>query len=240
MDVYLSEIKERLSIFKNMYSHIRIVEPIEKKSHSESNDRLITELVKEHCYKFWETSRQCENCISMRAINTMKSVVKIEIKDKTTYLIQAFPVQIREKYFVIEMLRDITDDEIVLVENQENKNLHEYVKEINTQLITDKLTKLYNRRYIEERLPVDLYKAKLEGKSVSIVMADIDHFKNVNDTYGHVVGDCILSELAILIKDSIRESTDWLARYGGEEFIIVLNNSNKNKALAIVEKIRKK
>lgn len=166
--------------------------------------------------------------------------MKIEIKDDTTYLIQAFPVKIGDEYFIVEMLKDITDDEITLVENPDNLNIHDYVKKMNLRLITDNLTKVYNRTYLEERLPADLYRAKVEGKSIAIVMADIDHFKRVNDTYGHVIGDCVLKKFAKLINDSIRDSMDFVVRYGGEEFIIVLNSSNKENTVKVIEKIRKK
>ena len=93
---------------------------------------------------------------------------------------------------------------------------------------------------MEERLPTDLYQAKSLGESVAIVMADIDHFKYVNDSYGHLVGDHVLKELADLMNASIRKSTDWLARYGGEEFIIILNGVEREKAVEIIEKLRKK
>lgn len=240
MEKYLNEIKNRLAIFQDMYSHIRIVEPVERLSHIEVHEGQLTRITTDHCYKFWEASKQCENCISMRAYNTRASAVKIEIKDNITYLIQAFPVEIDDNLFIVEMLKDITENGIILAENQKDMNLHEYVKRMNAQLITDELTNVYNRRYLEERLPTDLYRAKLEGKSVSIVMADIDYFKNVNDTYGHVVGDCVLKKFAELVNTSIRESMDFMARYGGEEFIIVLNHSDKENAIKIVEKIRKK
>ena len=69
-------------------------------------------------------------------------------------------------------------------------------------------------------------------------MADIDFFKDVNDNYGHLIGDKILMDFAKLIQSSIRKNTDWVGRYGGEEFLIVLNNTDSDNAYKISEKIR--
>ncbi len=240
LEDYLADIIERLSIFKDIYSQIRIVQPIEKIAHSLVDYKLSSKLEVEHCCMFWETQKDCNNCISMRAYISKKTAFKIEIKDNLIYLIQAFPIQIGSQDFVIEMIKDITDEEIVLADNQEDKNIHEYVKEMNTQLITDELTGAFNRRYLEEHLPTDLYKSRVNGTSIAIIMADIDYFKSVNDTYGHVVGDCVLKKFSDLVNSSIRSSIDWMARYGGEEFLIILRNSDKSKTFEIIENIRKK
>ena len=70
-------------------------------------------------------------------------------------------------------------------------------------------------------------------------MADIDSFKKVNDTYGHLVGDKILRDFAKELNNNIRENSDWIGRYGGEEFIIVLNNTNLKNGVKVAEKLRK-
>ncbi|MFR7934933.1 MAG: GGDEF domain-containing protein [Clostridium perfringens] len=70
-------------------------------------------------------------------------------------------------------------------------------------------------------------------------MVDIDSFKKVNDTYGHLVGDKILRDFAKALNNNIRENSDWIGRYGGEEFIIVLNNTNMKNGVKVAEKLRK-
>lgn len=87
-------------------------------------------------------------------------------------------------------------------------------------------------------MPVDVSNNILENKPISIIMADIDFFKNINDTYGHLIGDKVIRDVANIINKNIRNSSDWLARYGGEEFLIVLSNTTGEGAYTVAEKIR--
>jgi diguanylate cyclase (GGDEF)-like protein len=103
--------------------------------------------------------------------------------------------------------------------------------------ITDSLTQTHNRRHFMERLSQEVKRAHRYGSEVSLLMFDIDHFKSVNDTYGHLAGDFVLSELATGIKKTLRE-TDLLARYGGEEFTIIATPINHPEALKLAERIR--
>lgn len=103
--------------------------------------------------------------------------------------------------------------------------------------ITDPLTGVFNRRYLEKRLNDEVTKAKTYKNCVSVVMADIDHFKRINDTYGHSIGDEVLKNLALIFRANIRES-DIVARYGGEEFVMVLTNVSKYDAFRVAERIR--
>ncbi|MCX7796014.1 MAG: diguanylate cyclase [bacterium] len=103
--------------------------------------------------------------------------------------------------------------------------------------ITDPLTGLFNRRFLEEKLGNELIRAKAYNSYLSIVMADIDHFKRINDTYGHSVGDGVLKMLAVILKSNIR-TEDIVARYGGEEFVILLHNASKYDAFRVSERIR--
>jgi diguanylate cyclase (GGDEF)-like protein len=103
--------------------------------------------------------------------------------------------------------------------------------------ITDSLTQAHNRRYFMERLNQEVKRAHRYGSSVSLLMFDIDHFKIVNDTYGHVAGDVVLAELTRHIKKKLRD-TDLLARYGGEEFTLIATPIDHPKALKLAERIR--
>ncbi|AFL68867.1 sensor domain-containing diguanylate cyclase [Sulfurospirillum barnesii] len=101
---------------------------------------------------------------------------------------------------------------------------------------TDQLTALANRRKVEEYLEQKIEESK-RGAFFSIIMIDIDHFKNINDTYGHAIGDHVLIHTARLMSASIRES-DMLGRWGGEEFLLILPNTPLDGALRIAEHIR--
>jgi len=105
------------------------------------------------------------------------------------------------------------------------------------QVVRDHLTDLYNRRYLAEFLEHELPRAKRESYPISFVMADIDHFKVVNDTYGHAVGDLMLQNLATQLVEETRAS-DIVCRYGGEEFLLVLPNTSTQDAVQCAERCR--
>jgi len=111
-------------------------------------------------------------------------------------------------------------------------------KLLSIKVITDELTGLFNRRFFWETIIREDERAKREHKVYSVIIFDIDNFKFVNDTYGHLNGDKVLVTLANELKKSIRKF-DTLARFGGEEFIMVLPNTDKNKASVVADKILK-
>lgn len=103
--------------------------------------------------------------------------------------------------------------------------------------LTDALTGLYNRRYLEVHLEKLLQKNKDDKKRLAVLVMDIDHFKRVNDTYGHGVGDEILKGFAARLRDKLR-SFDTVARYGGEEFVVVLPDVSVERAYRIADRLR--
>ena len=102
----------------------------------------------------------------------------------------------------------------------------------------DSLTGLYNRRVILDRLNERIKYVRRYGEELSLIMLDIDHFKKVNDQYGHLIGDGVLEGIAVLVQRNIRD-TDVVGRYGGEEFIIILLKTGLSSALGVAERIRK-
>jgi two-component system cell cycle response regulator len=104
---------------------------------------------------------------------------------------------------------------------------------------TDPLTDALNRRALTERLNAELERARRYDSMVTLLMIDIDHFKRINDTYGHLVGDDVLMALAALLQHEVR-SVDLVARYGGEEFVIVLPETREEGAVAFAERIRER
>lgn len=127
----------------------------------------------------------------------------------------------------LEMIRNLS---YLIFINLENNKLR-------LMATTDKLTNTFTRKYYEIKFDQILNKAKSNNESFSILMLDIDKFKNVNDNYGHRKGDEVLSSIGNTIKLTIR-STDIVARYGGEEFIILLRNTTEEDACSVAEKVK--
>jgi diguanylate cyclase (GGDEF)-like protein len=101
----------------------------------------------------------------------------------------------------------------------------------------DDLTQLYNRRYFFERFNQEMERAKRYQRPLSCIILDIDYFKQVNDTYGHLAGDQVLIDIAQILRNNCRQS-DLAGRYGGEELIIFLPETDSPGALIIAERIR--
>ena len=123
--------------------------------------------------------------------------------------------------------RIVTLERSLRTANEENRRLS----------ITDPLTGAYNRRYLTEQLPREIERAARYGRQLATVMCDVDHFKRINDTQGHLVGDEVLKWFSGQLQQHVRGS-DWVARYGGEEFLIVLVETNVANAAIAAENLR--
>ncbi|HBN85783.1 MAG TPA: hypothetical protein DDZ89_18300 [Clostridiales bacterium] len=120
-----------------------------------------------------------------------------------------------------------------------SRKLQDVIVKLEDLSIRDPLTGLYNRRYVMERLTELVAKYNKDMTILSIIICDIDYFKKVNDTYGHVCGDHVLKSIASLISGSCRKG-DIPSRWGGEEFLIVLPDTDKYEAGTLAERIRVK
>jgi diguanylate cyclase (GGDEF)-like protein len=127
-----------------------------------------------------------------------------------------------------------TADRILSLESS-LKNSYEEIKALS---VKDPLTKVYNRGYMDEKLVHEVKRSFRFERPISLIMLDIDHFKIINDTFGHLIGDRVLEECAKLMNTSVRKEIDWVARYGGEEFVIVLPETPLPGALVAAERFR--
>ena len=144
------------------------------------------------------------------------------------YVIKPF----RPKELLARVQREIAMQKLI-------SDLKKSQEELKLLSITDPLTKLYNRRYFSEISIKLLELAKRQKQPLSLMILDIDKFKNINDTYGHDVGDEVIISLANLLK-KIQRKSDVVCRFGGEEFVLLLPNTDYDDAKKVAEKIRKK
>jgi diguanylate cyclase (GGDEF)-like protein/PAS domain S-box-containing protein len=113
------------------------------------------------------------------------------------------------------------------------------VEQMEKQAVTDELTGLYNRRAFADMAEKEVGRARRYQRSLALILFDIDHFKNVNDTHGHLVGDQVLRVLAATVKKIVR-ATDTVCRFGGEEFIVLMPEAKRDEALTMAERLREK
>ncbi|MCK5179340.1 MAG: sensor domain-containing diguanylate cyclase, partial [Candidatus Omnitrophica bacterium] len=118
----------------------------------------------------------------------------------------------------------------------ENSRLYELIK---YKSHTDAITRLWNHGFFQDKLTKEIEKANTTHQMVSLIMIDIDNFKELNDMYGHQNGDIVLKEMANILRDSSRDG-DYACRYGGEEFSVILTQTSKDQGYIIAERIRQK
>jgi diguanylate cyclase (GGDEF)-like protein len=176
-------------------------------------------------------------CPSVQVVNSKKTLRLDEVKGSS----KAFP-QLQMILGGVPIFEDGTQNLIgslitirnVSAENELQKKYDERKKES----ITDGLTRLYNKVFTEESLLRFIKMSLRDSLAVSVVMCDIDHFKKVNDTYGHQAGDYVLYTVSQILKGESRDS-DIVGRFGGEEFLIILSNSDAAGANIFSERFRK-
>lgn len=229
-----SKVSQIFKYYSLVFDIVRIVDPKKKKvicSNCDDNNSQCSGF----CFELLKRESACKNCTSLRAYNENKEIMKIEYVDKKIYMVLSAPINVSNKTYIFEFIKDITDETII---NNSTIQMQKEIDRINMISITDELTGAYNRRFINEYVSVEIERDDSKEKSFSITIMDIDFFKVINDTYGHSAGDYILKEIVKIIKSNIR-STDWVVRYGGEEFVIIFNNKSE-EAINIINRIRKK
>lgn len=234
----LNNIKDRLCIFKDFYDTIRLVDPItDKVLHvdSKSNVKEYDELP---CHAFWNKNSKCKNCISLKAYNENKTFIKIELNENKIFLLTATPITNNGATYVVELIKDVSKNSF-LKDGSNCITIENLLNYLSETLNKDELTNIYNKRVLYEKLTKSL-SPKTCTLPLSIIMLDIDYFKNINDTYGHLIGDKVLKEFSSLVSSCLRKKDDSFGRFGGEEFMIILENTPLDIANLIAERIRKK
>jgi len=127
----------------------------------------------------------------------------------------------------IRRLNLLTLEERLLVENERSEGM------------IDSLTHVFNRRFLADLLQGEIARAERNGRPLTLAMCDVDHFKQVNDRFGHAVGDEVLAQTANILKSCVRGS-DHVVRYGGDEFLLVLSETDEMDAAAVLGRVRQK
>ena len=157
-----------------------------------------------------------------------------ESKAQDTLMRERLAIQEQARQDLESNIEERTFEIQVTLRELEEKN--RALEQLNME---DALTKTKNRRYFDKKLLMDIRRSRREQTPLSIIMFDIDHFKAINDNYGHLTGDQTIQAAANIIKAHLKRPLDDVARYGGEEFVVLLPNTPHRGALEIAEQIRK-
>jgi len=176
------------------------------------------------------------SCVDSKERATKKSIICVPLKSKDRIL---GALEISNKQKGLSFTRDDLAFVLKLVDHAsiaiERASLYQKMAEL---AITDDLTKLFNSRYLNRTIETEISRCERYKSSVSLIFMDVDHFKSVNDQYGHLIGSKLLVETGQLLIKGLR-SFDIVTRYGGDEFVIVLPQTAPNIAVQIAERLRK-
>jgi two-component system, cell cycle response regulator len=181
-------------------------------------------------------------CSQVRSLERTRNVPILAVAegDNNTRLVRGMEIGVNDY-----LIRPIDKNEMLArVRTQIKKKRYTERLRDNVQLsiemaITDALTGLFNRRYMQSHLATLVDQSAARGKPIAVLVVDIDHFKSVNDSYGHDAGDDVLREFALRIRKSIR-NIDLACRYGGEEFVIVMPETDLAVATMVAERLRRR
>lgn len=228
-----SDITQWLEPYGLIFDNVRIIDPVNKKVIYSIENEDIKGCVNHHD----SILEDCKECICIKALIDQKTVTKIRRNGNRMLLIFAIPVMINSNALVIELVKEITDDIVyeTVIEDHEQQNIRQ---DLNTLILKDSMTNLYNRRFADQNLPSQIKKCD-NSHPLSVALVDVDYFKLINDTYGHGAGDKVIKKVSKIMSSYIREDIDWVARFGGDEFLFCFPGIDQKRAINILERIRK-
>lgn len=189
----------------------------------------------ESCHASWEKGGRCENCLSMRVLREKSYMSKLEVLDERAFSVYSKYIEIDGRPRAVEMVNEVTGG--IQFGDQLMHDVVREIRQFNRQLITDYLTGAYNRQYLQEHFSGALQAAPPEQKFCLAVM-DLDHFKAVNDQYGHPAGDAVLMQVARQWTEALEPLMGaFVARYGGDEFVVVAPNIGYGTFCALIRRI---
>jgi diguanylate cyclase (GGDEF)-like protein len=234
----LNIIMGKLSGFVNLFDSIRIVDPANKIYLMKNAENVCD---KGTCYSFWLKDRTCTNCISMRALLEKETFIKIEYCKGRIFLITAVPMEHNNEIYIVEMLKDITDKNIFIDKDKiKDTNIAALVEEMNEKSMKDKLTGLFNKNYVNERLYFDLKINLLNDKKLNAMFININNYKEINNKHGQEISDNILKNIAGILVECVGDSSALISRYDEDEFFIALNEAESEKTNMLLQKMKEK
>src|SRR5213079_1583636 len=163
-----------------------------------------------------------------------RSIICVPLRSKLRVLGVIQLVNVHMEHFTDQetfFLQSLCDYAAIAIENARA------VERIQELTITDDCTGLYNARHLYKTLEAEVYRSARFGYEFSVIFIDLDHFKTVNDTYGHLIGSKLLQEIGFKVKSQLR-LIDYAFRYGGDEFVILLPQTDKNSALVVAKRLQ--
>ncbi|WP_187620294.1 GGDEF domain-containing protein [Selenomonas ruminis] len=229
LDKELSNYLMKEGIFQQMFDVIRLVEQDGHYVCKCNHDGSCT-ITDETCFSVWGKKQRCHNCVSRQAYDEERQHVKFEYANNRYFFVIARPIWLRGKKYAIEFVMDVTN-QFTPNNPSEGNFVMNLIHELERVSSRDPFTGLFNKNYLQKELTQALAKRHTEAQSdapLYLAIWDIDNFKQVNDTYGHDMGDKILLRAAQALQRGITSEDGITARFGGDEFMILFHKTDRS------------
>lgn len=219
IDFTHQEAKDFIRFMKSENDIVRLVDPLTQQVHDYDSKTNSSDI----CSKLWGRCERCENCTSLRALQSQGRAYKMEIMNNHTYWVLSRYLKVEDRPYVMEIVNDVSDN--LLMDSNQRDEIGKIINNYNHLLITDSLTEVYNRRFLDEVFLPSLKCCHDSTLTINVAIMDFDDFKLVNDTYGHQAGDALLKDAAGFWKHNFSSrkngSERLVIRFGGDEMLIV-------------------
>ena len=217
------ELSEEMNVLRQTFNIVRLVSPEDCRICHIKGEQI---LLDEPCYNTWKRSSCCDYCLSREVGRSHQPGSKVESVDGRMFIVFSKYVRLNNKDFSLEMIAETSGMASL---NHEERVLGEIwrLQEENARLLRDPLTKCYSRHYLNDNFHLYALEAEKQGQELCIALLDMDNFKNINDRYGHVIGDEVLQSCCLFwLKYFDTQHHSFLTRYGGDEFVITAMTEN--------------
>ena len=233
-----AQMRDMLTYLEPIFDVVRLVDPA---------DTAVLRLLKDgtiargpySCFRTGHKESRCTNCTSIKAAMDGCQRTKYEFIREHVFYVVSHPLMLElpdgDFPAVMEIVSHVSDQ--LLLEKENGKSLAERLTEIQEKLYQDELTRVFNRRYLNEFSFLHRGMNQISCQ-VGIIMLDLRQFKQINDTYGHLEGDRILTDVAAALRGRVR-STDSVIRLGGDEFLVTLTGCGEADVRRMVEELRR-
>lgn len=235
----VKEVRMLMMFLTPVFDMIRLVDPTETALVTLTEDGNVHR-ERYHCFDIWKKETRCENCSSICGMREACRMTKYEFLQNNVFYVVSNPIVIEDcagtqHSLVLEIASHVSNH--IMLGKHGEKTVGQLIEDTQKKIYTDELTGAYNRRYFREMLFAHRGQTGIV-QGMALIMLDMQDFKQINDRYGHAMGDDVIMRLAKVLIHAVRQN-DSVIRYGGDEFLVILTNCTEEQVKGSIARLRR-